>query len=362
MYAVSAAFLTALRASHKVTTRLDSYTYGGGLLASDLRVSDGRVSVDASSDVRRTIEATIAADASLNVATVLSAYTTELRAWRGVVFPDGTSESVPLGRFRVDEVSVAADGTVKVRGPDRSKRVIDSRFTSPVQSVTSNSVVQEITRLVTTADATLTVSDRTGATTSTPSVLWDRDRWAAIDELAAAIGADIFFDADGVAVIALAPAVTDPVAWAVDAGESGVMIDFEAATSRDRTYNAVIATGERSDGTTPVRSMVTDSDPASPTYWSGPFGHVPRFYSSPLLTTTGQATAAARKILDRTRALNRQVRLSCICNPALDAGDVVTIRYPDSTFERHVVDSLTVPLDVASDMSLQTRSTQPDTE
>jgi Domain of unknown function (DUF5047) len=361
---VTEAFRAALRYSHRIATRVDAY-HGSTLVLADVPFSAGSVSIDGSSDVRRSLSLSVAdpALAPTDESSVLTPFAAELKVYRGITYPDGTQELAPLGVFRVDSVSVRNGGAVEVSGPDRSRQIADARFMAAQQSRTTNRVTAEIARLVAEVDAAwspLAVSiPQTGYT---PAVTWEEDRRAAIGDLAASVGAEFYFNADGDPVLAAIPAVTDPVAWWVDAGESGVLIDHEQATTRERTYNAVVARGERTDNTPPVRATAYDTDTASPTRWGGPFGKVPRFYASPLLTTTTQAAAAARAILDRTRALHRQLRLSAVPNPALDAGDVIAVRFPDGRYERHVIDKLTIPLGVADAMSIETRSTTPEYE
>lgn len=366
MYPVSDLFLSALRSSHSAVVRLDAYR-GGVLLASDLPISAGSVTVDASSKVRRQLTATIA-DPSLAPAAgdpdaMLAPYGTELRAYRGIRHLTGAVEWVPLGRFRVESAraDVQASG-VEVTAADRSALVAGARFLAPTPSVTTNTVPAEIARLIRGAAPDAAVTDETGYTGGVAALTWERERWDAVESLATGIGAEVFFDPDGVARIRPVPSIDSPLAWTVDAGEGGVMVAAEQRTSRERTFNGVVVTGERTDGTPPVAATVTDDDPASPTYWYGGFGQVPHFYSSPQITTTGQATTTAVALLGRTRGLVRQLTLASIPNPALDALDVIGVVFPDGSTERHLVDKLTVPLDPGEAMPIETRSPEPVTE
>lgn len=364
MFAVSAAFTEALRESHNVVLRLDAYR-GGVLLASDLPIAGGEVVCDATSQVRRELRVTVADPAlapGVDTAAILSPYGTDLAPYRGIRFPDGTVEWVPLGLFRVDKVHADLQaGVIGVTGPDRSKRVADDRFLLPAQSVTTNTVPAEIARLIHATLPAVTVADSTGSTTLAQLVTWEQDRWAAVEQLADAIGAEAFFDVAGNVVIRNPPVpAAATIGWWLDVGAHGVLIGGEQDTTRERTYNGVVVSGEQTDGTAPVAATVTDDDPASATYWSGPYGHVPMFYSSPLITTTAQAMAAAQTILNRTRGLVRQINLTAVPNPALEAGDVIGVLFPDGTAERHVVDSVTIPLDATTAMTVATRSGTPE--
>lgn len=193
---------------------------------------------------------------------------------------------------------------------------------------------------------------------------WDlaADPWAAVQEIAAVMGAECYCDADGVFRIAELPdpATVEPV-WTIAAGEGGVYISADRGMSLDGVHNAVLAYGENAEsGTAPVSSLVVDGDPDSPTYWGSAFGHRPAFYSSATLITTGQCTAAATLKLRAAQAPNASADISSLPNPALEPGDVIRALYPDGLKEIHQVASFTVPLEVGGDFSLHTISAKED--
>lgn len=366
MFPVSAQFLSALRASHQAVVRVDAYTAGASTrLAEDLPVSGGSVTADASSQVRRTLDLTVSDSALMPTSEgdVLSPHGTELYVLRGVQYPTGDTEWCPLGVFRVDDVKRGfADAPVQVSAVDRAKAVADRKFEKPRQPTGSQNRVQWITTLAQEVWPGLAVTNSTGNTDAMPypPPVWEHERWDAIEELATSIGAEVFFGSRGGLMIRPEPTITDPVVWWVDTGASGVLVDGERVISRERTFNVVVATGEAAGPFAPARAVAEDTDPASPTRVTGPFGRVPTFYNSPLLRTTTQASKAANGLLGRARALNRQLELSSIPNPALEPGDVIEVRLDDGTRERHLIDKVTCPLEPSSVMELSTRSTNPD--
>ena len=110
-------------------------------------------------------------------------------------------------------------------------------------------------------------------------------------------------------------------------------------------------------GDVPVRVEVWDDDPASPTYRYGPFGEVPRFYTSSLVTTEAQATAAGEAILRRATGLVEGVSWTSLVDPAVDVGDIVAVVNPAVRVNRvMVLDSVTVPLGPAEAMSAVART------
>jgi len=90
-----------------------------------------------------------------------------------------------------------------------------------------------------------------------------------------------------------------------------------------------------------------DDDPASPTYFRGPFGD--RYHEEEYegIQTPGQAREAARELLRRTLYLSRSVEVDTNALPFLDVLDVVNLTVTDLkvTGSRYFVDSIDIPLD-----------------
>jgi hypothetical protein len=136
--------------------------------------------------------------------------------------------------------------------------------------------------------------------------------------------------------------------------QPGALLGSVVGESREAVYNAVTASGENlSDDFPPVTATVVDSDPTSPTRWDGPWGKRRRFYASPLLTSTGQASRAAAAILATSTGQARTLTISAVCNPALEDGDVI---YHDGKL--FIADSFSISTSPAAGMSIATRSTK----
>lgn len=358
MYPVSDRFLQAIRTSHTSVVRVEVWN-GGSQVSSDLAFESGDVTVDGTpGGVRRTLNLTTVRDSNSALWDLLAPIGTEIVPYRGVRFTDGTTEYVPLGVFGIDSqrMSYGVDGRIQLTAPDRWALVQRARFLSP--TTTTGSAISEAVRL--TKLAVNVASTNTAGTVSTPSQVWDQDRAQAITELVKAAAAEEFFDVSGLIVTRPVPKLTNMPVWTVDAGVSGVLVTADRERDRSRTFNIVVASYGGVDGSTPYTPQVaSDTDPTSPTYVSGPFGQVPYFYVSPLLTTAASALAAAKAILTRVTGLAAQVNLGAVTNPALDAGDVITVVLPDLTVERHLIDTVTIPLDVDSAQQITTRSTRP---
>lgn len=145
--------------------------------------------------------------------------------------------------------------------------------------------------------------------------------------------------------------------WEIATGAGGAYIQANRGMSLDGIYNGVLARGENTESNiAPVSSLVVDTDPDSPTYWDGPLGHRPMFYSSSTLISSGQCTAAATLKLRAAQAPNASADISSLPNPALEPGDVLRVVYVDGTPELHQVQSFSVELGVGGSFSIATIS------
>jgi hypothetical protein len=362
MWSLSAGARSSLRASHAVTARCTAYLANGAVV-SDVPISGGSVTADAKSQVRRTASVTIAdprfwpSPMGLDVLSPING--AELFLERGIVVPGKGVEWVPLFTGPVQKLSASypAVDAVSVELADRSKTVADDRMDVPTQTRAGYTCVEEITRLITESLPDAEVIDQTNDTTPAPVLDIDKERWSdGVEKLADAIGAECFADQLGRFIIRYQPLISDFPVWVVDSGDQGVLVKADLELTREQVYNAVVASGERTDGTPAVWAKVVDDNPGSPTYYGGPFGKKVRYYSSPLLTTVEQATSAAEALLARVRGYAASVTVEAVPNPALEPGDVIEVRLPDGTRTPHIVDKVPVALDVSGTQSLATRT------
>lgn len=361
MQTVSGSFLQALRQSRTPIVKADLYN-GATLLASGLPVSDGSLNVDAGSPVRRTATVSIASESLIPWAATdsLAPYGNEIALSLGVQYPDLSQELVPVGRLRIDEAAPASGSAqITLQCSDRAKKLQESQFLTPAQSVTSHTIVAEITRLIVGALPGQVVQNQTTATTLASLMSWTQDRWGAINDMATSIGAEVIFDPTGVCIIRPVPTLVLNPVWTIDAGMNGVLVAAQRTLNRQNVFNAVVATSDPIDGTPPLQAIVLDTDPNSATRWTGPFGQVPRFYTSNLITTAAQATAAAKGVLARSVGSAFSVNFSAVPNPALDGGDVIQIVYPTGQVELHMIQTLSLSLSTGA-MTGTTRSNKPD--
>lgn len=348
----SSRFLETLAVSHEPYTEVELHRADGQVQL--LAHLGGSVTASRGSAVRRTCSVVVP-DTSLiplHPADQLAIYGARLRIMRGIRYADGTTETVPLGFFRIDRLEGDPDmGPVTIRGSSLESVIADDAFLVPYTTRGGTGAVAAITGLIQASIPTAVVVNRAvDATLGTTT--WDAqsDRWAAVTACATAIGAEVYCDADGVFVIAELPDIaTTAAVWSVDAGGAGVMLAATRAYSRDGMYNVVVASGENTeDAIGPVTQTVVDNDPASPTYYLGPFGRVPKFYSSSTLISSGQCLAAATLLLRNAVKPVATVSIEALPNPCLEPGDVIRATYGTGERELHQIQSLTLDLGLSS--------------
>lgn len=368
MYPVSSTFLKTLATSHTMVAKVDAY-YAGQLVAANLPFSDGAVTVDRGSKTRRSLSLTVPDPKYLpwTATDPLAAYGQRLVVSRGIHYSNGAEEWVPLGTFRVNEPSGDVHlGPVSVTGATAEADIIDDKFQVPTTTRGYGGCVDAITALVhqTLPDAVivnLTAGERNPACAV---AMWDAgsDRWDAVVQIALAMQAEIFVDAQNRFVITDLPDVVNgAVAWDIAEGEGGTLIASSRSMPRTAVYNRVVASGENSaSGTAPVSGIAVDSEPTSPTKWGGPFGKVTKFVSSALWITAGDCQAAAEYALFNAVAPNIQTSIDSLPNPALEGNDIIRLSHAGRK-ERHLVQSLTVPLTASGAFSLSLRGGKEDT-
>lgn len=265
---------------------------------------------------------------------------------------------VPLGIFRINDAEQddAFDAPIQIAGQDRMAGIVDGRLVDPVQfdaGRTIGSIVAELVAPIYPA-AVIVFDDDSDQAALGRQLLVEESRYEALQDIARSLGKVIYFDGIGVLRIEDAPE-PDTITWHVRAGRHGVLITADRQVSREGMANGIVATGEGGDTEDPVRGIAVDAGPNSPTRWGGRFGRVPRFYSSPILTTEAQAQKAAESLLRRYIGMPYNVSFGTVPNPVLRPRDVIRITHKDGNRETHIVETCRIPLQADAAMSGTTR-------
>jgi hypothetical protein len=360
--AVSERFAEAVKTSHKAISVIQVLEAGEVIAELDT-FTDGGVTLDATAGVRGTLDLVVVEDGTGVLPTtpddLLAPYGHELRPWRGILFDD-VAELVSLGIYRIEEVEIEDTGdmlTGRITGMDRAQKVAEAIFEEAyivASGALATDVLQDVLLAV---DPTFTF-DFAETSITLPWLVAEvgDDRWQFCQDIALAIGAEIYFDDAGVCVLRPIPSVQGDAVDAYNEGE--VLLSASRTFGRDRTFNRVIVTA---DSSSQIRGVATDDNENSPTYYYGPFGKKPYTYSSQFITTQAQSDDAASGILQTFLGLQQHVTFASVVDPRRRPSDVVGVqRARAGIASTYVLDSVDLPIGVSDDdrMSAETRLTQ----
>lgn len=180
------------------------------------------------------------------------------------------------------------------------------------------------------------------------------DPWQDIQELAAAVGFEAFFDAKGVFVFRPVP---DPrygvPVWSFDDVENHSIVEAKRQLSDEQTFNDIVVIGQSSSSQNPVSAEAFDDDPSSPTYILGPYGRVSQRVTFSLITKQDQAQDAANATLYNSLGAAETVTIVVVPMPALEPGDVIAVTVPETgTTGTYYINSMTTSLSPAEPQQL----------
>ena len=373
MKPVSSRFLAALRGSHTATFRvrvLTTFQTGTDPSGTEVDIVTGSVTLDGTANERGSLDLTLDSQAGqqwpANQFGVLTPFGNEMFVERGIAGLDpgdpDTTEYVPLGYFRIETIEQddAPRSPIRITARDRMAAIIEARMLEPRTFAAGTTFLEVFENLVLEVypSAVLDIDNEVASSTLREPATVEEDRYAFLRDMATSRGRVMFFDHRGVLVVAPEPDSTTPV-FTVNEGQDGVLINLRRQLSRAGVYNAVVAEGTEADINNeepPARAVVFDDNPDSATYFFGPFGQVPRFYSSPFIFTDTQAQSAAASILARTTGIPYTLDITAIPNPALEPLDPIRVIFEAGREEIHVIDVITIPLTSDRPMTISSRS------
>lgn len=358
MLTASEGFLNGLRYSHKVLSRASLLDRSTGEVLDTFDIVSGSLTIDSRSNIWRQVSMEITSPweeklAQLDVTDVL-------RVERGLRFFESTEEWVTVGDFYVQELSSTySSRKVSVTGYDIGVAVDDYRLITPyapqTEAGTPLTFVQAIQDLLEVAvpGADLDVDSEVDTSLSPPSgTVFTGSRWDALNQMGKSLGAVVHPTADNRFRIHKVNDDAQPV-WEVASGVGGVLVEVRNTRSRREQYNAVQVRWETPNGS--GVALVVDSDPASPTYWNGPFGRKPSPEESlPTVESNSAATQAAISLLNQYKGFARSLSFTSITNPLLEPLDVVRLVTPNGVSEDYIIDSISYGLGDGT-MSCETR-------
>ncbi len=326
MRAQSDEFLALVKTSHTSITEVELWRSGS--LVDTLPVVGGSVNASLTGAIRRSCEFQIADPTGeytpRTALDILYPTGTEAVVKRGVLLSSGEYEWCSLGVFRLVSVNteVGENGALHVcTGYDRSY-LLQKPMQMPYSINTGVNIGTAITSLLLAAMPTIQLRPFVSAYTTQYAVFDPQTApWTVALGLAQSVGADVFFDADGVCTISPFNYQGSNSTW-----------NFEDTTwrlrrsiSTDTVPSVVIVEGVNSGNTGAVRGAAFDTDPTSPTYYLGSYGAAVYYVTNDKVGTQGQAQNAAVALLRRMSRAVEEYEFECIPNPALAEGDVITL-------------------------------------
>jgi hypothetical protein len=188
--------------------------------------------------------------------------------------------------------------------------------------------------------------------------------WEKLQEMAAGIGAELFFDGNGKPVLQQQPdPLFTPSSFDYVAGAEATVTELGRDLDDENAYNGVIVTGANNDNAALIpRGVAWDRDPNSPTYYdpdypsASNYGPVPEFVQIDAITTNAQAAWAAQMMLLKRIGIVETIDFAAVCNPAHTTSDVIKVT--DSTVGvdgNYLLESITLGLGEQEGMTGTTR-------
>lgn len=289
----------------------------------------------------------------------------ELALTAGLVYPDGTTETVPCGIFPIQTVTVTDTGndlTMQVTCADRSWSISRRALQHPVAvgtSVTLDQAIRQIVSANTSGLPSFAYSIAPTTQLAAPATYHEgQDPWQAALDLAVAAGFELFFDRYGNLASRPVPAPgTIAVAWAATHATQAGPLAVSRTFTANQVVNDITVFSTATTVTPPVRGNASDTNPGSPTYTGGNFGDIPSYYSSTVITTAAAAQAAAQGLLTVSLGKIDSLTLTVVPNPAVDVDDVYTVTRPRAGLngEQWIVDGYQLPLQIGATMTVNLR-------
>jgi hypothetical protein len=349
-------FDLAVRDSHSIATLCEILDARTNQLLSTLDIIDGSITYGTSS-ARRYAYVNLGDPNGIftpgNYKELLQPLGRMMRLFRGIRYPDGTSELLPCGvydisLFRVDD---SGDGfTCRVDGYDRSRKLTRAALTDDYSIAAGTNIgtaIQMLLNHVLVGSSIQINYDFSSTVYTTPLVNYQAgaDPWAGAFALAQSIGCDLYFSVDGYCTMRpiLDPRQVIPV-WTFDDTRDQISM-ADAQMYQDDPVNHYVVFGEATDSAPAVRGEAYDNDPSSPTYVFGPYGRNTNVSTSSVVTTVAQANAMAAGLLAKTSAAVQQVDMDIVPHPAFDVNDVIRVRRPRISLDSHfAITQVVIPM------------------
>lgn len=355
MRPTSPAWPVAIANTHRMVTVIESWL-GDDQLAASVPIVSGSLRYDETGTLKRRLNITVPSfesgrrwDPAGDVGAPLGVYGQMLHTRTGIAYPNGREELMDHGwclitKWTRDE----AEGTVVVEAVDLAQLIADDALTGPSTPPTGATYASEFVRMV--AGILPVVIDPALVDRLLPStIVWERDRDKALDELCAAWPAR-WYVGDDRAVHVAPPwgpvsGASVPVITLTD-GAQGTVSARQRHGERGALSNVVVVDGKADDTATgpPPHAVAQVTAANSPIRVDGPYRRVVRFHASDLIVTQAEADAAAAAALVTYATGGRAEGVAAVPDPALELGDIGRVDTRDGLRFTGRILSIDVPL------------------
>lgn len=371
-------FIAFLSTSHTRELRINLWGQdaGGDINYGPLQITRGTLDMDVTSFVGRTLQASVGLDpfGTLNrrAEQALAVENGYLTIDIGMQYPDRPNdpEWIRLGRLRLTRFQPNASlATTQIEAMDRTIMLRD--FPIHYGEFAANNYQGKldagwdwramITDFVQTAMIGETVTydaGTTGAAIDPKTNLLNVERDAIISEIAEAHGAYLRCDENGALHLTPKPVLTAAV-WEIHHGVNGVLVENHEEYARENIYNGIWVEWSQPDKPPPlsfISTLAVDTNPASRTYWNGPFGRRIKVIND--IPVADQAAADALAAAHLAASLGRyfNIDITCLANPLLQLGDTIGVQAMDMDRHLRVIERISLPLGPEATMSITTRT------
>jgi hypothetical protein len=297
----------------------------------------------------------------------------EIQLYKGIVYVDGSTEYVSLGRFFLEKTVVKDDAngiTLVSTLNDRAETISRAEFSTAYQTDGVSTADVAMKNLISSQVSGLTFS-LAPSTYVPPVQVWTvgDDPFAAALSIALAAGQELYPDAQGVITSnnVLDPTTLTSVATYIE-GTAAAPVGFARTLDNSNVPNIVCVVSSGSGVSVPIQTFWWDNNPASKTFYASgtPGVTLPaRDVTSTYPTTQKKITTSQATTLAQAQAIANAAGLNFIGsfesalvtlrdNPAHDVNDVITLQrasagVPSPT--KYIIDQ--VVIDVGAQTPLQ---------
>lgn len=268
-----------------------------------------------------------------------------VRLRSGPRFGDGTSEMKRRGEYRLTSIRGTGNGRISISGKDLGY-TLATPLVQPYVIEGGIEMAEVITGIALKKNPGLRIlSTTTGFLSNAGVVDTDMNPLDEMVKLGAHSSIEVFFNLDGQLQLSPMPEGFGAPVWDFSEGENATFWDPEREINTEDVPSAVIVEATHSGLASPLRVIVYDNNPKSPTYYSGDYGSVVHKISSEKISTREQALKLGYQYLQSKRWLERYT-FGCSPISALMLGDTITLTHKRLKLrhKRAVIESISYPL------------------